>query len=265
MKSIIISENMRGLLFKNGVLKEVLLPGKYHTTNSRQIETVYIKDALSSEYVQLNQLLANDTIKSSVTIYEVKDGEIALRYTDGIFTEVLKPGKYAFWKDAGSIEIKLIDVSNPEVSEDISREIFDRMPGEFYRIINVPEHFVAQLYINHAFIRMLDSGVYYFWNTSSQIDIRTVYTGRSRVDVVGQEILSQDKVTLRLSFICYYTIKNPEKVYTEIDDLSESIHITVQLALRDYVGNHTIDELLMSKDEISSFVMQRLKEKEASL
>ena len=43
------------------------------------------------------------------------------------------------------------------------------------------------------------------------------------------------------------------------------MHVAAQLALREYVGKHKLDEILESKEQMTEFVFTRLKEKEGDL
>ena len=71
MKSVIVNENRRGLLFKNGSLKKLLLPGKYSVSGGKSIELIDITLPLSSEYCTLSKLLENDDIGKAVDVYDV--------------------------------------------------------------------------------------------------------------------------------------------------------------------------------------------------
>lgn len=264
--AVIINENQRGLLFIKGVYKKLLMPGKYRATKSKQIETLDLDRPIASSSCSLSKLLEKSDIKDQVgDIYEVKENQLALRYTDGVFADILTYGKHVFWKDAGNIELKIIDISDSESTAGISPDTFSLMPQSFYKKIDVPAHYAAQLYINNAFARVLTPGVYYFWNSACPVAANLIYTGKNKLDVMGQEVLTQDKVTLRVSFVCYYTVTNLEKLSMTTEELSEMIHVSVQLALRDYIGGHTIDAILAGKDEMSAYVLSRLKEKEDSL
>ena len=55
------------------------------------------------------------------------------------------------------------------------------------------------------------------------------------------------------------------KVLTEIVDYSEQLHVAAQLAMREYVGKHKLDEILENKDQISQYVIQQLREKAPTL
>ena len=72
----------------------------------------------------------------------------------------------------------------------------------------------------------------------------------------------EDKVALRINFVCNYRVTDFVRIQSEIDDYREQMHVAAQLALRDYVGRYKLDEILENKDEMSGYVFAKLKEKE---
>jgi len=83
------------------------------------------------------------------------------------------------------------------------------------------------------------------------------------MDVTGQEIMTHDKVSLRINIVCNYKITDYIKIHTEIEDYEKQLHVLLQLALREYIGQYRLDEILENKEKISEFIYNRLKEKEA--
>ena len=127
------------------------------------------------------------------------------------------------------------------------------------------EYQKARLYFNQKFIKILDAGTYYFWKNGVKIDVGFVDTRLTQMDITGQEILTQDKVSLRINFVCNYRVTDYVKILTEIDDFAEQMHVAAQLALREYVGKYKLDEILENKSQMSEFVFAKLKEKEKEL
>jgi regulator of protease activity HflC (stomatin/prohibitin superfamily) len=85
------------------------------------------------------------------------------------------------------------------------------------------------------------------------------------MDITGQEMLTADKVSLRINFVCNYRVTDCIKVFTEINNYEEQLHVAAQLALREYVGKYKFDEILENKDGMSKFVFEKLKAKEKNL
>ena len=111
----------------------------------------------------------------------------------------------------------------------------------------------------------MDAGTYYFWRTPVKVDVDFVDTRLTRMDITGQEILTADKVSIRINFVCNYRVTDYVRSLTEIDDFSEQMHVAAQLSLREYVGKHKLDEILENKSQMSEFVFAKLKEKEKEL
>ena len=263
MKKVIINENQKGFMFKDGQFVKLLNAGKYRVHGDREIEVVSIKEQLESAKCELDTLLANKEIADETSVCEVEDQQLALHTVNGKFDGVLCRGKYAFWSQNDSHAYKKVDVSTPEVSADVPTYIFAELPPSLYTKVEVAEYQKARLYFDRKFVRILDAGVYYFWNNSVRVDFDIADTRLTQMVIAGQEIMTQDKVSLRINFMCNYRITDYVKVLTEIDDYEEQIHVSAQLALRDYVGGKRLDDILANKEEMSKFIYYRLKAKES--
>ncbi len=266
MKKVIINENQRGFLFKNGKYIKTLGAGKYLVLGGKEIEISEIGHSISCNHCTLDTLLADPNFLSQVSVTEVADEQIVLHFVNDRFAGAISThGKYAFWNANDKHEFRAVDISTPEVEANFPQYIFDRIPASLYTKIEVTEYQKARLYFNNRFVRILEPGTYYFWKTSTKIDFGFVDTRLTQMDITGQEIMTQDKVSLRINFVCNYRVTDYVKILTEIDDYTEQMHVAAQLALRDYVGKYKLDEILENKDEMSKYVFNKLKEKEAEL
>lgn len=261
----IINENQKGLFFKNGKYVKLLDAGKYYILGDREIEVVSAEGAFKSAKCTLDTLLADERVAKLISVVEVADEEIALHYVNGNFASILKCGKHAFWAVNDEHEFKKINISKPDVDESVPEYIFSKIPAIYYTKIEVAEYQKARLYFNRKLERILDAGTYYFWKNSIRVNVDFVDTRLTQMNITGQEILTQDKVSLRINLVCNYRVTDYVKILTEIDGFAEQIHITAQLALREYIGKYKLDEILENKDQVSEFVFKKLKEKEKDL
>ncbi len=266
MKKIIINENQRGFLFKNGKFVKLLGAGKYRIFGGKDIEIFSIENpqfAIASQKCTLETLLSDENFANSVEVVDIADEEYALHYVNGNFLSLLNfQGKWASWKGANVHEFKKIDVSSPIVDESVPEYIFSKIPAARYIKIEVAEYQKARIYFNRKPERILDAGTYYFWNNGIRIDVDLIDTRLTQMNVTGQEILTADKVSIRVNLVVNYRVADYEKIFTDVDDYVEQIHVAAQLALREYVGRYKLDEILERKDEMSRFVFDRLKAKE---
>lgn len=262
MKKTIINENQRGFLFKNGKYVKMLTAGKYYTYGNREIEVVELDQPIISDKCALDTILNDKAVENAVSVIDVADQELALHFVNDKFVSVLCHGKYAFWSQIDKHDYMLVDISTPEVTDDVPEYIFSKIPTAYYTKIEVLEYEKARLYFNQKFVRILEAGTYYFWKNGVKIDVGYVDTRLTQMDITGQEILTQDKVSLRINFVLNYRVTDYVKILTEIDDFAEQMHVAAQLALREYVGKYKFDEILENKTQMSEFVFAKLKEKE---
>lgn len=263
---IVVNENEKGFLFKNGRFVKLLDAGKYHIFGNNAVEKVLTKEMVHSEKCTLEQLLKNEDVSAQTDVVEVKDEQIAIHFVNGRFLSVLRRGKYAFWNTDDKHEFQIVDISTPYVADDVPKYIFGKIPQMTeYIKVQVEQYQKGRLYFDKKFVKLLEPGTYYFWRMGVNVEVTFVDTRLMRMDIVGQEILTQDKVSVRINFICNYRITDYMKIVTEIDDYQQQIHISAQLALREFVGRYRIDEILENKDRLAQYMLERLKEKEKTL
>jgi len=261
MKTMMIQDNQRGLLFKNGKYEKLLTPGKYYAYGGRVIEVLEMDRPVQSARCALDTLLGDSAVAKVTSVIEVGDEQLALHYVNGKFASVLRSGKYAFWAVTDKHDYTLVDITTPEVSEEVPEYIFSKIPAIYYTKIEVAEYQKARLYFNQKFVRILDAGTCYFWKNAVKVDVGFVDTRLTQMNIVGQEILTKDKVSVRINFVCQYRITDYVKILTEIDDFEEQMHVAAQLALREYVGQYRLDDILENKEQLSAYVFEKLKVK----
>lgn len=265
MRKMIINENQKGFLFKNGKYIKMLDAGKYSLFGGKKIEISELDQPITCGRCSLETLLADKSVADCTTVVEVGDEELALHYVNGKFSSVLSRGKYAFWSIADQHEFKMVDISTPMVDESVPEYIFTKIPQTYFSKIEVAEHQKARLYFNKKLERILDAGTYYFWKTSVKVEVGIIDIRLTQMDITGQEMLTADKVSLRINFVCNYRVTDYVKITTEIDNYAQQMHVAAQLALREYVGKYKLDEILENKAQMSEFVFERLKAKEKEL
>ena len=136
----------------------------------------------------------------------------------------------------------------------------DLMPSKYYKKIVIKDGETGLLYFDNRYEKKLDTGTYYFWNYGREVTCKVFNMKIQQLDISGQEILTADKVAVRLNIICNYRITNPEKLVQTVEGVASQLYTYVQLKLREYVGRYRLDELLEQKEEIGRVVLDKLKE-----
>ncbi|MDD4297664.1 MAG: slipin family protein [Ruminiclostridium sp.] len=263
---IIINNDERGLLFRDGNYIKCLKPGK-HSFNPFVKYSVVVADvnvAFDTAGKNINLFLDDEVLLKELKVLDVQDYEIAIHYEDGKFAGVLRTGKHAFWNVLKKHSFKVVDIRNPEMDSDIDASIYNSPKLiSFVSCHEVANHEEGILYYNNVLQKTLKPGRHYFWNSPTHVTVKNVDLRQLQLDMLGQEIMTEDKITLRLNFIYHYKITEPLKV-VEIKSFEEQLYIVLQLILREYVGAMRLDELLQKKQEIGNYVLEKLKEKSDS-
>jgi regulator of protease activity HflC (stomatin/prohibitin superfamily) len=210
----------------------------------------------------LDIFMRNETLAKEVETVDVADETLALHFVNGKYAGALTSGKYAFFKIHDRHTFQVVDIKTPEVANDVPKYLFAYIPKNLYTKVEVAEYQKARLYFDGKFVRLLEPGTYYFWNNGVKIAVGLVDTRSLQMDITGQEMMTLDKVALRINFVCNYKITDYVKIHTEIEDYEQQLHILLQLALREYVGKYRLDEILENKEQLSDAMLKRLKEKE---
>jgi regulator of protease activity HflC (stomatin/prohibitin superfamily) len=267
VRKFFVTNRYKGLLIIDGKLTQVLDAGTYCFWNNetsvevRAVDTNYeVKSQLAGE--DLNILLKNESLKELFEIVEVKDGEIILMYENGTFKDVLNVGQYAFWKDIINRDFQRIDLKKVEITENFSNTILENVRlRNFVRKFIVTNQYEGLLLINGKLIQTLEAGTYYFWNNETSVEVQTVDKRMQQMEIAGQELLTKDKAMLRINFYVRFQVENIEKALMENKEYDKQLYILMQLALREFVGALTLDELLLKKDAVGKEILQNLGNK----
>ena len=77
---------------------------------------------------------------------------------------------------------------------------------------------------------------------------------RRAAAIVGQELMTRDKVTLRLSLTAEYAVADAALVAHAVANVKDAVYLVVQLAAREFVSGATLDELLEGRDAMTRFL-----------
>ena len=264
MKRVEVNAYQVGLVFKKNVYKRMLKEGVYWLWNENAI--VYDITKQFAAPVELNILLQDEALRNALYVVDVKDNEIALQYENGLLKQVLTAGRYTFWKGIVDYDFVKADVSKIEINENISRAILqNKLLLPFVRSYSVESYEKALLFVDGNYVRVLNSGVYYWWKNSILINVGKLDARMQQVEINGQEILTKDKAALRVNGQAQYKVVDIEKALLQNKEYDKQLYVAFQLALREYIGGFSFDELLEKKETIAPYILKAVSEKVVAL
>lgn len=128
------------------------------------------------------------------------------------------------------------------------------------RRITILEYERGLLYVRGRFQKILEPGQY--WHTPLTTLIHKCDIRPRFVSVTGQEVLSADGVTLKVSLAAHYEITDLLAATTKAQDFQNALYLELQLALREIIGAADIDAVLNNRSAFSQ-QLQALTETKA--
>lgn len=258
MKKLRVAKGKVAQVFKRKSYVKTLTEGIYWLKFN---EEAVIYD-LAKEFipiVELNVLLKDESLKSMLDVYFIKENEIGLLYEDQIFKGILESGKYAFWKGVIEFKVEKINLNSlHEIDKKIQKLIHLPQLVKFVRTYPVESYEKAILTIDGKYEKTLSAGLYCFWKNNTAISVLKADLRKQQMEISGQEILTKDKAALRLNFFAQYKITDIEKALLSNKAYDKQMYLILQLALREYIGTYSFDELLENKESISPKIIEKV-------
>jgi len=85
-----------------------------------------------------------------------------------------------------------------------------------------------------------------FVDAQQRVDIRT-----KTVDLEQQETITKDSVTVKVNAVLWFKITNPENAIIKVADYNKAVYQFSVTALRNIIGQHTLDEVLREREQIN--------------
>lgn len=85
-----------------------------------------------------------------------------------------------------------------------------------------------------------------FVQQMERIDLRTRV-----LDVLPQDVISRDNVSVKVNAVIYYRVMDPEKAVLQVEDYNQATSELAQTTLRSVVGQHELDEMLAEREKLN--------------
>ena len=272
-KRYVIAPHERGLLFRDRQLVAVLEPGVRQLLDPLDRVTVERYDLGQAVFSAANAealMLANaELLAPYLQAVTIADHEVGLVYRDGRFVEALGPSeRRLYWKVPTALRVDRVDVgSTLRVAAELVDALMRTRGGAVSRELapfifaaSVEQHFVGMLVVDGELVETLKPGFHAFWSVKRRVVVEQFDTRVQAMEVQGQEILSRDKVSLRLNLGAQFRAADPIKARSQLQKPLDWLYRELQFALRQAVGCRDLDRLLENKDAIDHEVFASVAE-----
>lgn len=266
LKRLKIRSYEMGLYFKDKEFKAILTEGSYwffDPLNKIEVETVSQRDPWLV-HKDLDVIIKSETLKEAAVL-DLKDCERALVWIDRRFDRVLGPGQYVLWSKFRKVETEIVDAREVLFNhKDINVILKSKDVEKALNVFIVEEGYAGVYFLDGRYVKTLVPGQYSYWHKSGKVKLFPIDMREIVADIGGQEIMTSDKVSLRLNAILTYRVTDARKAVETVSDISQALYREAQLALRAVIGTRELDALLADKNavtgELETIVRKRAQE-----
>ncbi len=256
MKRVTVNVNQVGIVVKHNLAVRVVTEGKYWLGFGEKLESYDLSKPFHTSH-DVDVLLQIEGFSAVVEVVDIADDELGLVFVNNNFNKVLASGRHIFWKGLQSYRIQIENISGIAISEMVSRQLLEKQTLAYYvRQYKIEAYEKGVLFVDGAFVKLLEAGTYYWWKNATSIAVGKVDVRVTTLEITGQEILTKDKAQLRINFSVQYQVNSIERALVENKDFEKQLYSSMQLVLRRYIGQMTLDELMENKVEISQYVIE---------
>ncbi|MGV3551845.1 slipin family protein [Rhizobium sp.] len=252
-----VKETERVIVLRKGQVHDILAAGE-HVLSIRAEDMELIRHDIgnavfTSPYEKALFDRLPDIADRHLTVFRTGDGEVMVVERDGEIQTVLAPNqKLIVWTAAGPWKVTVVDITRDiGIEAGLLRRLVRARRIEHLTTVVVPQGQVALVFADGDHIRTVQAGVHGFWTVGRQVTAKAVDLKRQPLDVTGQELLTRDKVTIRVNLTAEYRVVDAVKAVTEVKDYADVLYRALQHAFRTTLGAMTLDQILERKATIT--------------
>jgi regulator of protease activity HflC (stomatin/prohibitin superfamily) len=267
-KHVKIRSYEKGLYFRDGEFKGLLEEGRYWFMDPLGKVRVDVVSQRTPWLVheKLDMIVKSGELGEQAMVLDLKDHQRALVWIDGRFSHVLPPGLHAYWTAFRDIGVEVIDArtvrfEHVDFPVIVQSDLADRVLDSH----DVDAGHMGVLFQDGKYVETLGPGRYAFWKKMAKVALVKVDMRETMLDVAGQEIMTADKVTLRMNAVITYRVADAKVAVSATDDVRQALYREAQLALRVVVGGRELDLFLSDKDAVAREMEEIVRRRVSSL
>ena len=269
IKRVVVGDGERALLYKNRRFERVLGPGVAWIWGPREVR---VFDLASAEYAGKDVDVLVQRLGAGLTdvfvLADVGVSEVGLVSKNGKLEDVLAPGsRKLYWKGSMTVAVEKLPLAEGlDVPEAAAKRL--RQIGVLDRVavaVAVPAESAGLVFVDGKLARVLAPGAYAFWNFQKNVSAEVIELRVQSVEVAGQELLTKDKVSLRVNLSASIRVTDAVAVKTKVAKYLDYLYRELQFGLRKAVSAKTLDELLGDKASLEADIFAYAKGRVAEM
>src|SRR5581483_11546795 len=96
----------------------------------------------------------------------------------------------------------------------------------------------------------------FFGRREPKVELVLVDVRERELTIKGQEILTSDKVAIRVSIIVQFRVLDPRAALHEVENYEDRLYSDVQLAARRSLASMTLEQILTNRNQLSEDILR---------
>lgn len=256
----VVKDDERALLTRDGRFERLLEPGRFTAFDPMgQLKAEVVKIVRAEFPIERALLLAKtraELVEENFTIVQAGPNEVAIVAFDGEPKHIVMPNTTrAFWKTLTKVDVERIDTAaDIRVAKKHLEKIDLTRAAAIVVHAVVEAHEAGLLFVDGELKERLAPGRHAFWSVGRTVRIAKADLRPQPLEVTAQEILTKDRIGIRVTLTAFYKVTDPEKAVTATGDLANTLYRLVQFAIREAVATRSLDDILAARDTIDTEV-----------
>ena len=122
-------------------------------------------------------------------------------------------------------------------------------------------------YVDGKLVAILEAGRYQLpdnpvfpWQRVAQVEIVLVDIRERDLTIKGQEILTADKVAIRVSIIVQFRVADAQAALHQVESYEDRLYSDVQLAARRSLASMNLEQILTNRNQLSEDILRDVQE-----
>ncbi|MEQ8820260.1 MAG: slipin family protein [Sumerlaeia bacterium] len=255
-------EGYQTVLYRNGSPVRLLVarPKPYLVwgTGFTRVCCPLTDPVINASQPTVSPLMDKDWVRGHLDDILVEPGERVLVWLEGRLVRVLTAGRWGIWKTPSPIRLDRLTLDDPQYAPGDAKAVaaLRSWPAasNVLEFVNLGVGQQGLVYVGGELLRTLGPGIHAFWRQGIDYDVLIEDLRLKTLTLTGQELMTQDRVTLRMNFDVAYRVTDPQRAVLEAEAPAKLLYTRAQLLLREGVGGRTLDQLLEERDSLAKEV-----------
>jgi regulator of protease activity HflC (stomatin/prohibitin superfamily) len=265
----IVQDDERAFLSRDGRFLRVLEPGRHRLFDPFKRLSVEVFKVVRADFplqrISVLESVASDVVATYFEVVRTEPGEFALVHFDGeIGKFVWSRNSVAVWKCVTRVSIERLALSELRLDPTFAdRNVLTKSAHTLDVQIGAFE--AGLLTVDGVVTETLAPGRHVFWQVERKVAVQKYDLRPQLLEVAAQEILTKDRITLRITLTAFYRIRDIQKAAAGAVDLTNALYRLVQFVIREAIASRTLDEILAARQPIDAEVRAYMDERVADL